>query len=128
MARQERRTQPLSTLQGTITSYEKIEPLLVEAEARGRRWLFSLAQAEPEQYFGISPSDQAIYDLHSVMFAPLFSWAGQSRKDDRGVGGIVNVPWQQVQVELRQRTANWQVRIGHILKGKRGAMLDAAIG
>lgn len=114
MARQRRRTEPLETVEGLLVSYDEVEPRLIEAETRGRRWLFELARerwrAEPDA-LGPIPGAADIFQLHKVMFESLIAWAGQSRRKDKGVGGIVHVPWPQVRVELRQRFANLDARV-----------------
>src|SRR5258708_2198180 len=106
MARRERRTEPLETLQGVLDDYGSIDALLSAGEMKGRRWTFERALAAP----GASPTDHDILDLHTAMFGELLTWAGQTRLDDRGPGGKVPVPWIQVRVALRSLTedvATW---------------------
>lgn len=101
MRRGERPTLPQTTLLGKISSYEDLEPLLVDAELDGRAWAHERSQ-NPE-FSNRYPTDQDIYDLHRVMFQSLYQWAGQPRNKPYGPGGIEWVPWSQVRIQLRQR-------------------------
>ncbi len=96
MARQERRTTPLLSKFGPLQTFEEQEPHLIGAEWRGRKWAFAQAQT------GTSLSDVGILDLHNAMFEPLLTWAGQSRTEDVGPGGKVQVPYYRVRLELRK--------------------------
>jgi hypothetical protein len=98
MARQRRQTVPQETRFGLIVDYESLRPHLAEAEVRGRCWIFDRAVATDNPYE--TPTDADVLELHRVMFEPIYSWAGQTRREDRGPGGIVPVQWPQVRVEL----------------------------
>lgn len=110
MARQRHVTEPLHTVDGLLTRYEEIEAHLSEGEVRGRVW--ALERAQDPTFRGASPTDSDILDLHEVMFAPLFDWAGKTRTEDRGPGGNVPVSWPTVRVELRQLTGDLRVWVG----------------
>ena len=112
MARQNRITLPQATRLGLLTSYEEVEPLLIEAELRGRIWTFKRASRVDK--VGHSPSDSDIYALHKVMFDPVYEWAGQPRNDNRGPGGLVHVEWHQVRLELKQRFDNLAARVNEM--------------
>lgn len=109
----DRKTEPQDTLLGLLVSYDAIEPLLVEGETRGRRWAFD--RAVVDTHTGLCPSDLDIYELHRVMFEPIFAWAGQPRTEERGPGGIVNVSWPYVRSELRQRFDNLAARTAYLV-------------
>ena len=98
MARQRRTTQPVNTVHGTLTDYVEIERYLVDAEMKGRAWVFAQAKASP----GTIPSDEEVKSLHREMFDGLFDWAGRFRTIDVGPGGNVNVPWHEVPTEMRK--------------------------
>ncbi len=106
MARQSRHTEPVDTKLGLIWSYEEIERYLSEGEVRGRAWL--LSRALDPAFAGQIPTDFDILDLHRVMFEPLFSWAGQTRKGDAGPGGKVPIHWTDVPSQLRNLVADAQ--------------------
>jgi hypothetical protein len=59
MARQNRHTEPLETIQGTLTDYAEIDRQLVEGEIRGRAWVLDQARL----VHGTTPSDADILDL-----------------------------------------------------------------
>jgi fido (protein-threonine AMPylation protein) len=99
MARRERRTRPLETLGGILTAYDDIEPLLVEAEWRGRHWALDRARTHGT---GRAPTDDDVFDLHRAMFDAVVSWAGQPRKREVGPGGVENVPWREVPIQMRK--------------------------
>lgn len=82
MARDERITLPQVTRLGKITSYEELKPLLIEAETRGRLWVFQ--QSQNPGVLHKYPTDLDVYALHHEMFNPIYSWAGQPRREDRG--------------------------------------------
>lgn len=103
-----RGTEPQDTLLGLLVSYDEIEPLLIQAETRGRRWAFERALIG--SHLGQCPRDSDIYDLHKFMFNPIYEWAGRPRNRDRGPGGVVYVSWINVRSELRQRFENLAVR------------------
>ena len=109
----DRKTEPQDTLLGLLVAYEQLEPLLIQAEARGRRWAFDRAVADT--HTGSCPSDQDIYDLHRVMFEPIFAWAGRPRTEERGPGGIVHVSWPYVRRELRQRFDDLAARTAYLV-------------
>jgi hypothetical protein len=98
MARQRRETLPQDTRLGLIARYEDLEPLLAEADARGRQWSYDRAVAAKQPYETPGASD--VFELHRVMFEPIYDWAGQPRKEDRGAGGTVHVPWPEVRLEV----------------------------
>ena len=104
MSRQKRQTLPRATLQGKLAFYEELLPLLIEAEAKGRVWVYE--QVNDSAKRNLMPTDSDIYALHETMFSDLFRWAGKPRNDDRGPAGICNVPWSQVRIQLRQRFDN----------------------
>jgi fido (protein-threonine AMPylation protein) len=99
VARQGRRTEPLETLHGVVENYAEIEELLSDGEMRGRRWVFDRAQSD--QHGGSKPTDHDILDLHRAMFGEFLDWAGTTRRDDRGPGGRVSVPWPDVRIQLK---------------------------
>ena len=97
MARQGRRTEPLETRTGVLHDYAAIEVLLSAGEMKGRQWVFGRAIEAPRT----SPTDHDILDLHIAMFGDFLPWAGATRLDDRGPGGKVPVPWNDVRIALR---------------------------
>lgn len=98
MARQRRQTLPLDTIYGTLADYAEIEQHLVDGEMKGRAWLFAQSKASP----GSIPTAEDIQSLHRAMFSSLFTWAGTFRTIDVGPGGIANVPWHQVPIEMKK--------------------------
>jgi fido (protein-threonine AMPylation protein) len=96
VARRGRQTRPLDAKVGRLETYEEQEPLLVEAEWRGRRWAFGQAGSKRPL------TDEVILELHAQMFEPLFDWAGQPRTTAIGPGGVEHVPAHQVRAELRK--------------------------
>ena len=82
-----------------MENYAQIEELLSDAEMKGRRWVFDRAQSGDHD--GSTPTDHDILDLHRVMFSEFLDWAGTTRRDDRGPGGRVPVPWPDVRIQLR---------------------------
>lgn len=110
MARQGRRTEPLETRSGVLHDYAAIEALLSAGEMKGRQWVFERAVAVPRT----SPTDHDILDLHVAMFGDFLPWAGATRLDDRGPGGKVPVPWNEVRIALRsfaEDLARWVVAV-----------------
>jgi len=91
---------------------------LIAAEWRGRVWAH--AQAAHRRPF----SDAAILELHEAMFAPLLDWAGRTRSQDVGSGGIANVPFARVRDELRTLTNDFGERL--VSLGKDPALEDLA--
>lgn len=112
MARQTRSTEPLETLQGVLTSYEQIEPLLSAAETRGRALVFGWLRSNAESVW--TPRDTDLLDLHRDMFSLVFDWAGRTRTDARGPGGIVHVPAHEVRIELRKLADDLQAWVATI--------------
>lgn len=108
MARQARHTLPQVTLLGKVSTYEELLPHLIKAEAKGRVWAYE--QVSNPDRLNLFPTDLDVYELHKVMFADIFSWAGQVRLEDRGPAGICNVPWNQIRQELRIRFDNLAAR------------------
>lgn len=98
MARQRRQTQPIDTVHGTLTEYAEIERHLVDAEIKGRAWLFEKSKSAP----GSIPNDEDVATLHRVMFEGLFDWAGKFRRIDVGPGGIANVPSADRNAKVRR--------------------------
>lgn len=96
MARGERRTKPLDTKAGRLDHYDDQEPLLVDAEWRGRRWAFTQTGS------GRLLTDAVVLDLHREMFEPLFDWAGGTRTTAIGPGGVEHIPSHEVRLELRK--------------------------
>ncbi len=111
MARQRRNTEPLDTIHGRLTDYAVIDGHLLDGEFRGRAWIFERAQdaAALSTY-----DDHDIRRLHRVMFGDLLPWAGEFRRDDRGPGGKVPVPWYQVPVAVREFTDNLRVWVASL--------------
>lgn len=109
MARQRRETVPQETREGLIIQYDELKPLLAAADVRGRQWSFDRAAAPQEPYQ--TPAVEDILELHRVMFDPLYDWAGKPRTEDRGPGGIVHVPWQEVRVELQKLAGDLKTRV-----------------
>jgi cell filamentation protein len=108
MSRQDRITLPQVTNLGKIASYAELSEHLIEAENKGRIWLFEKSKQQDNLY--TFPIDIDILELHRIMFERLYNWAGQIRRDDKGPGGIVNVQWMQVRIELKQRFDNLKHR------------------
>lgn len=109
MSREERRTQPLETRLGVLTSFEAQESHLIEAEWVGRRWAHARALEQ------VRVTDLAVLDLHEAMFGELLEWAGKPRTVDVGPGGRVEVPFLRVREELRKPAedhAAWLVALG----------------
>jgi fido (protein-threonine AMPylation protein) len=100
VSRQNRRTESLETQQGVLTSYEEIEPVLSAAEARGRALVFDWARSTAETVW--TPTDIDLLDLHHTMFETVFDWAGRTRVDARGPGGVVHVATHEIRIELRK--------------------------
>lgn len=100
MTRRARRTEPLETREGLLTSYAEIEPRLAVAEGRGRVWCFERS-ANPT-WAGSVPTVVDILGLHQAMFSDLVDWAGEPRTDERGPGGKVPVSYWQVRSELHK--------------------------
>ncbi len=98
MARQRRQTLPLDTVHGTLADYAEIEQHLVDGEMKGRAWLFAQSKTSP----GAIPTAEGIRSLHREMFSSLLAWAGSFRTLDVGPGGIANVPWHQVPIEMKK--------------------------
>src|ERR1700722_13419475 len=98
MGRARRTTLPANTKLGVLTSFDDLKPLVVEADTRGRQWAYEHARATTLPYQ--PPTDAEIYELHRVMFEPIFEWAGKPRRVDVGPGGICNVAWPEVRPEL----------------------------
>jgi L-rhamnose isomerase len=111
LARQKRKTDPQDTKLGLIVRYEELEKYLIESELRGRVYCFEWAEQARTDSALAFPDDYSIYTLHRVMFEPIYDWAGQTRKTDRGPGGIVHVPWMQVRLEMRGFAENLKVRL-----------------
>jgi fido (protein-threonine AMPylation protein) len=107
MARQRRVTVPQQTRHGLLATYDELEPLLAEADARGRQWSYDRAVAAAEPYQ--TPEVADVLELHRVMFASIYDWAGELRKEDRGAGGDVHVPWQRVREEVVKLCGDWKV-------------------
>jgi len=120
MARQRRVTEPLDTLYGQITSYDKIVSRLDQGEQRGRRWVFARSRRTRASV----PRDHDVLDMHRAMFGDLFAWAGTTRVEDRGPGGRVPVPWQHVRVALRQFADDLHVWVR--LTGRNPALAEVA--
>src|SRR5579864_8133467 len=98
MARQNRHTESLETIQGTLTDYAEIDRHLVEGEIRGRAWVLDRARLVR----GTTPSDSDILDLHREMYGEFLPWAGQPRTDARGPSGVEWVKPPDVRIELRK--------------------------
>jgi fido (protein-threonine AMPylation protein) len=97
MARRPRSTEPVETLGGVVVSYTEVEPLLQEAEWRGRRWAFEKARKSVALE---TPTDADVLELHREMFSSVFPWAGRPRTTEVGPGGIVHVPAHEVRSKL----------------------------
>ena len=111
MARQRRHTEPLDTLHGTLTEYAEIDRYLLDGEFRGRAWIFERAQsAAPLATY----DDDDVRKLHHAMFGDLLAWAGQFRRDERGPGGIVFVPWHEVPLAVRTFTDDLRVWVASL--------------
>jgi len=108
--RPRRRTEPLDTTRGILVAYEEIEPWLIDAEWKGRRWAFDRALAAPRT----TPTDSDVLELHRVMFEGFLPWAGQTRVVDRGPGGRVPVPWYQVRAQLRNLSEDLKLWVNAI--------------
>ena len=104
MARRDRITLPQTTKLGELSSYDELEPLLIEAELKGFGWVFE--QTLNPDRLNLCPKDQHIYELHQQMFDAVYDWAGKPRTIDVGPGGLCYVPSWQVRMELRNRFAN----------------------
>jgi hypothetical protein len=102
MARQRRSTQPLETTLGVLTDYAQIDPHLIEGELKGRVWTFERRSLLGPGGGRPTPTDEDIRALHRAMFEGFLPWAGQFRRKDVGPGGVVNVPWPQVSIEMRK--------------------------
>jgi hypothetical protein len=111
LARQKRKTDPQDTKLGLIVRYEDLETHLIDAELRGRVYCFEQAQKARTDSALVIPDDYSIYTLHRVMFEPIYDWAGQIRKTDRGPGGIVHISWARVRLEMRTFAENLKVRL-----------------
>ncbi len=111
MARQSRHTEPLDTLRGTLTEYAEIDRYLLDGEFRGRAWIFERAQSAASL---TTYDDDDVRKLHRAMFGDLFAWAGEFRRDERGPGGKVPVPWHQIPVALREFTDNLRARVASL--------------
>jgi hypothetical protein len=98
MGRARRTTLPANTKLGVLTSFDDLKPLLAEADTRGRQWAYEQARATTLPYQ--LPTDAEIFELHRVMFEPIFEWAGKPRRTDVGPGGICNVAWPEVRPEV----------------------------
>lgn len=122
MTRRRRVTEPVQTLHGRLTTYDKIAPLLDEREVRGRQWAF--ARACDRRTRGTIPRDYDILDMHRAMFADVFAWAGTTRVEDRGPGGNVPVPGSQVRVALRQFADDLRVWVRAV--GREPSLADVA--
>jgi len=115
VARQRRQTEPLETLHGVLSEYAAVEALLSAGEMKGRRWVFDRALANGVPL--ATPTDYDVLDLHVAMFGDFLSWAGTTRREDRGPGGRVPVPWHEVRLALRalsQDLAAWVAALGSI--------------
>jgi fido (protein-threonine AMPylation protein) len=106
MARQRRETVPQDTRVGLLVDYASLKPHLAEAEVRGRAWIFERAAAAKLPYE--TPSDADVLELHRVMFAPIYEWAGKPRHEDRGPGGHVPVASRDVRIELAKLAGDLQ--------------------
>lgn len=91
-----RQTAPVDSKLGVLDTYEAQEAELLAAEVRGRTWCFEQAVAE------LPFSDDVVLELHRVMFAPLFEWAGKPRTTAVGPGGVEQVACSQIRPELRK--------------------------
>jgi len=115
VARQRRQTEPLETLRGVLSEYAAIEELLSAGEMKGRRWVFDRAIASDAPL--TAPTDYDVLELHVAMFGDFLSWAGTTRREDRGPGGRVPVPWHEVRLALRalsQDLAAWVAALGGV--------------
>jgi hypothetical protein len=74
--------------------------VLSAAEARGRACVFDWPRSAAGSIW--TPTDADLLDLHRVMFAAVFDWAGSTRAEARGPGGVVHVPAHEVRIELRK--------------------------
>jgi hypothetical protein len=95
-----------------VENYAQIEELLSDAEMKGRRWVFDRAQSGDHD--GSTPTDHDILEVHRVMFSEFLDWAGTTRRDDRGPGGRVPVPWPDVRIQLRNLSLDLAAWIGDI--------------
>ena len=95
-----------------IENYGEIEELLSAGEMEGRRWVFDRGRAEEQT--DRTPTDHDILDLHRAMFGHFLEWAGATRLEDRGPGGIVSVPWPDVRVALRNLSNDMVVWVGDL--------------
>jgi fido (protein-threonine AMPylation protein) len=105
VARHSRHTQPVPTLHGLFTTYDQVEPYLSEGEGEGRAWILSRLHELRENNVAIvdrTPSPYDLLDLHRVMYGTLFEWAGSTRQKECGPGGIANITWPDVRVELKK--------------------------
>ena len=98
MARQRRPTQPLETVLGTLTDFAEIDPHLIDGEIKGRAWVLERSLMRPRLS---TPTDEDVKELHRAMFTGFLPWAGEFRRKDVGPNGIVNVPWIEVPVAMR---------------------------
>jgi fido (protein-threonine AMPylation protein) len=122
VARHQRRTQPVDTKYGRLTSYAELDKHLTHAEAKGRAWI--LARIEDGSVLSTAercPSDQDILDLHRAMFGDLFDWAGTTRRHDTNIG----VPSEQIRIELRKLSQDLQFWV--TMEGNMTAETMAAI-
>ena len=97
MARTRRETRPLETVLGTLTEFSEIDPHLIDGEIKGRAWTFARARTARAS----TPTDDDVRDLHRAMFDGFLPWAGEFRRKDVGPGGILNVPWPEVPIWMR---------------------------
>src|SRR5690606_19483994 len=83
-----------------------------KAELRGRLWAYKIA-ANPEKRgrFPTDSDNSDIYELHRIMFEPIYDWAGNTRMDARGPGAKEFVPFHQVRMELRMRFENLRYQL-----------------
>lgn len=112
MARLSRKTLPVVTLQGLVTTYAELEPLLTKAELRGRGWILEkLASARKAELSILDrcPDEYDLLALHREMFSEIFEWAGETRQTET-VPGVY--PYE-IRLELHKLFEDLKERLRH---------------
>jgi fido (protein-threonine AMPylation protein) len=113
VARRSRKTLPVATLQGLITTYAELEPLLTKAELRGRGWILeklAVARRAELSILDRCPDEYDLLALHREMFSEIFEWAGETRQTET-VPGVYPC---EIRLELRKLFEDLKERLRHV--------------
>jgi fido (protein-threonine AMPylation protein) len=96
-----------------LTRFEDVDRVLSEGEVRGREWIHASARVivSPQP----TPTVEEIFELHGVMFAPIFDWAGAPRVQACGPGGVEHVSWLNVREELYKLAGDVSSWVSHMV-------------